>query len=168
MKQLIKWIKGIVFLAGVIFLIWVFYCFAPFLPLDFSQDYLKVQGIEDIVFEKNGQEQFYKRCLWGLKKIGTIQSNHQEQYSESDGSIDELMNYIDTDYEIRRSIYSPDKKYILYCEIEYDYSNSGMTDDEYCYYRVYEIETGKIITIYQAYRGWYYLYWNAEKTGEGS
>ncbi len=78
---------------------------------------------------------------------------------ESDASMYEISDCIETDNEIRQSIYSPDKKYILYCEIEYDHYKTGITDDEYCYYRVYEIETDQITTIYQAYREWYDLAW---------
>ncbi|MBD5453613.1 MAG: hypothetical protein HDR30_04700, partial [Lachnospiraceae bacterium] len=80
---------------------------------------------------------------------------------ESDDSLYELLDSIDTENEIRQSVYSPDKKYILYCEKEYNYTKSDMTmtDDEYCYYRVYVIDTKEIITIYQGYREWYDLLW---------
>ena len=87
------------------------------------------------------------------------QVNYSDKSFESDDSSYELLDCINTENKIRQSIYSPDKKYILYCEIEYGYNGTGITDDEYCYYRVYEIETGNIITIYQAYREWYNLFW---------
>lgn len=95
----------------------------------------------------------YKRCFWGLRKISDTQVDHTDicqAGAESDDSIIELQNLIKTEHTIDQSIYSPDKKYILYCEIKY--GHQGITDDEYCYYRVYEIETGKMITLYQGYR----------------
>lgn len=150
--------RYIVLLAGVIILVWLFNNGAR---LNFSQDYRKIQGVENITLERNGQCYLYKRCFWGLKKIGDIWANHPNtcrQCSESDTSKSELNTYINVDNWIRQSIYSPDKKYILYCEIEY--RDSGVSDDEYCYYRVYEIETGKTITLYQAYREWYNLSWS--------
>lgn len=160
MKLLKKALKGIAIFAGLIIFVWLLYSGAKtFLKIDLSQDYLNVQGIENIVFERNGRHQCYKRSFWGLEEIEYSQVNHSDMSYESDDSIYEISDFIDTDNEIRQSIYSPDKRYILYCEIKYDYKNTGITDDEYCYYRVYEIETGKIITIYQAYRAWYNLFW---------
>lgn len=92
MKLLKKTLKGIVIFAGLIIFVWLLYSGAKtFLKIDFSQYYLNVQGIENIVFERNGRHQCYKRSFWGLEKI--------------------------------------------------------------------EIETGNIITIYQAYRAWYNLFW---------
>lgn len=160
MKLLKKALKGIAIFAGLVIFVWLLYSGArTFLKIDLSQGYLNVQGIENIVFERNGRHQCYKRSFWGLEEIEDFQVNRSDMSYESDDSIYEISDFIDTDNEIRQSIYSPDKRYILYCEIEYDYKNTGITDDEYCYYRVYEIETGKIITIYQAYRAWYNLFW---------
>lgn len=160
MKLLKKTAKGIVIFAGLIILAWLLYSGARlFLPIDFSRDYRKVQGIENVIFERNWGHQCYKRCFWGLEKIEYPRAGHSDMCYESDASIYEISDFINTDNEIRQSIYSPDKKYILYCEIEYDYKNTGITDDEYCYYRVYEIETDKIITVYQAYKEWYNLFW---------
>lgn len=126
--------------------------------IDLSQDYRNIQGVENITFERNGWGHIYQRCFWGLKKTGEIPAGSPK----SDDSKDELLKLIDADIItidnwIRQSIYSPDKKYILYCEVKY--GDSGASDDEYCYYRVYEIETGKITTLYQAYREWYNLSW---------
>ncbi|MBD5555844.1 MAG: hypothetical protein HDQ95_11040 [Roseburia sp.] len=110
MKLLKKALRGIAIFAGLIIFVLLLYSGAKtFLKKDLFQDYLNVQGIENIIFVRNGWYQCYKRSFWGLEK--------------------------------------------------YDYKNTGITDDEYCYYRVYEIETGKNITIYQAYRAWYNLFW---------
>ena len=160
MKSLTKPPKNIIIFTGLIILISLLYHGSRFfLRIDFSQNYRKIHGIENIIFERNGWHQYYKRCLWGLRKVESAQTGHFDMSYESDASIYELSYLIDTDNTRYQSIYSPDKKYILYCEIESGYKNTGVTDDEYCYYRVYETETGKIITIYQAYREWYHLYW---------
>ena len=159
-----KWLKKLsigigVFISLIVF-VWILYSGTKFLlPIDISQDYKNVQNVENIIFKQNWKQQCYKRCFWGLEKIEYPQSNSSEILCESDDSIYELQDYIETDNEIRQSIYSPDKKYILYCEIEYDYNHSGITDDEYCYYRVYETETDTVVTIYQAYKEWYNLPW---------
>lgn len=156
-----KFLKGILIFTGLIIIWgWLLYSGAKyFLPFDISQDYLKVQGIENIILRKNWGNQYYKRFFWGLQKFEIRQADYSEICWESDDSMYELLNCIDTDNKVCQSIYSPDRKYILYCEIEYGYNKTGTTDDEYCYYRVYEIETGKIITIYQAYKEWYDLAW---------
>ena len=85
--------------------------------------------------------------------------DNPDNLHESDSSLYVLHDLIDTDNVIRQSLYSPDMEYILYCEIEYDHTQSGMTDDEYCYYRVYDIRSGKNTMIYQGYREWYNLFW---------
>lgn len=151
--------RYIALFAGLIISIWLFNNGAR---LDFSQDYRSIQGVKNIILERNGQRYLYKRCFCGLKKIGDTWANHPDtckQCSESDASSGELYNSINIDNWIRQSIYSPDKKYILYCEIKY-VGTGGTSDEEYCYYRAYEIETGKIITLYQAYREWYNLSWH--------
>lgn len=150
-------LAGLFILARLFILVWLF---NNGRRLDFSQDYRNIQGVENITLEQNGWHDFYKRCFWGLRRINDTQVDHTDicqSGSESDDSIIELQNLIKTEYAIRQSIYSPDKKYILYCEIKY--GHQGITDDEYCYYRVYEMETGKIITLYQGYREWYNLSW---------
>lgn len=150
-------LAGLFILARLFILVWLF---NNGRRLDFSQDYRNIQGVENITLERNGWHDFYKRCFWGLRRINDTQVDHTvicQSGSESDDSIIELQNLIKTEYAIRQSIYSPDKKYILYCEIKY--GHQGITDDEYCYYRVYEIETGKIFTLYQGYREWYNLSW---------
>lgn len=161
MKLKIKLSKVFIILVSL-FILWIFFFgIKSFLRLDISLNYLKVQGVSNIVFERNWKHQCYKRCFWGLKKIQRPQAAEEDILCESDDSLYELLDSIDTENEIRQSVYSPDKKYILYCEKEYNYTKSDMTmtDDEYCYYRVYVIDTKEIITIYQGYREWYDLLW---------
>ena len=159
-KKRLKWI--IIAATLITLLIWTWFLYSVIkciLPFDISQDYRKIKGIDNIVFATNWEHQCYKRCFWGLKKTENFQDNFTDIFMEPDDSISELMNFIDTDNEIFKSVYSPDKNYILYCEIDYDYYHSGITDDEYCYYRVYEIKTDTVVTIYQGYRKWYDFCW---------
>ncbi len=130
-----------------------------FLPLDFSQEYRQVEGYEGIIFEQNGWGKCFHRCFWGLKNIENVQAEALDSSRKEDSSIQELTGRIDTEHTIEQSVYSPDGNYILYCEIAYNYTHSGMTDDEYCYYRVYERKSGRIITVYQGYREWYRMVW---------
>lgn len=127
--------------------------------LDFSQSYHKIKGVENIVFQSNWRKHLYQRCFWGLRKVGdTIEFRDQDE-SERMQMVSELKGYVHSENGIRQAVASPDGKYILYCEIEYNYYGTDITDDEYCYYRVYEIETGNIVTIYGGYRQWYDLDW---------
>ena len=129
------------------------------LGLDFSQSYHKIQGVENILFQRNWGKRLYKRCFWGLKDVGDSMEFRDQGAAERTRMIAELEGYIHSENEIRQAVASPDGKYILYCEIEYGYQGSGITDDAYCYYRVYEIETGDIVTIYGGYRQWLNLDW---------
>lgn len=60
---------------------------------------------------------------------------------------------------VERIVFSPDDKYILFYEKEYGVNGGYSTDEEYCYYRVIDIETGKQYTIYAGYRQWFEVYW---------
>lgn len=145
-------------IIAVIWLLYVIACF--FIRLDFSQDYHEIPGIENIIFQRNGRsEQYYKRCFWGLSR--TEVPERFENYSADTSAlvISELLNIIDVNHYIRQAVFSPDKNYILYCEIEAHYKKIGVTDDEYCYYKVCEVKSGEIITIYHTYREWYNLDW---------
>lgn len=126
------------------------------LGLDFSQSYRKIKGIENIVFRQNWGKKLYKRHFWGLGQAGkTIKFSEHNKLEQ----IGELMYYIDSENDIAQAIGSPDGRYILYCEIVHNYYKTDMSDDEYCYYRVYDIETGTIVTIYAGYRQWFDLDW---------
>ncbi|EOS43071.1 hypothetical protein C809_03966 [Lachnospiraceae bacterium MD335] len=126
-------------------------------PLDFSQDYRKIQGIENVVFWRNWDKQCYRRCFWGLQKTDDTVS--EDKAYVSDASRDRLRDLVEIEHALQQSVYSPNQDYILYCEIDNDYNHSGTTDDEYCYYKVYEMETGKVITVFQGYKNWYNLVW---------
>ncbi|MCM1101119.1 MAG: hypothetical protein NC398_07015 [Acetatifactor muris] len=142
---------GLLFYIGRIVLPQIF-------PLDFSQDYRTVEGVDGIVF-RGWDGRCYQRCFWGLRPAGDDLMADLGNTPKSDVSVEILQSLTDTDKKITQSLYSPDGRYILYCEIEYGYFGSGVTDDEYCYYRVYDLESGEITTVYQGYRRWYDLSW---------
>lgn len=130
------------------------------LPVDFSQGYREINGVEGIVFNQNGTKGYYKRAFYGLKPIDQhLEFIKYKGRSDCMAEIEALLSYIYCENKIHQAVISPDGKYILYCEIEYDYMRSGITDDEYCYYRVYDIENDKIITVYKGYREFYNLNW---------
>lgn len=127
--------------------------------LDFTQSYRSVPGVQNIVFWDNWQKQAYTRTLWGLKKTEEPAEFPERDPEAQRAAIAALEETIDCENSIEIAIDSPDGKQILYLEIEYNYYQSDMTDDEYCYYRVFDIETGQITTIYQGYREWFRLAW---------
>lgn len=71
----------------------------------------------------------------------------------------ESTDSFDTQYPVTQLVFSPDGKYVLYCEIEYGVNGGYSTDEEYCYYRVIELETRAMYTVYDGYREWFEVYW---------
>ena len=132
-------------------------CAKMFFHIDLSQDYRKIDGVENIIFCR--QEQSYKRCFWGLKSIdGQLELPEQDQRAQK-ALAEELKQLIDCKNTIDAAVFSPDGRYILYCEIDYNHYKTDMTDDEYCYYRIYDTDTKKIVTVYKGYREWFDLSW---------
>ena len=122
--------------------------------MDLSQDYRKVKGIEQVIFRDYFKHDTYCRSFWGLKKVVTGEEGEKKEEAFCDVEcLNELGIWPEGSIEQMKVF--PDGQYLLYQEIEYDYSGSGMTDDEYCYYRVVDTDSGEIITIYQGYREWY-------------
>lgn len=160
MKKMSKSIVVIVVAAIVIpiaalLLFWIL----AFFSLDFSQDYKEIPGVENIVFQPNGRKnQFYKRTFWGLERTETPTTPISSEDNEAVWEIDAFGDLAEQTW-IRQAILSPDGNYILYCELEYNYKNTGTTDDEYCYYKVFDIATGEVVTIYGGYKEWYNLGW---------
>lgn len=131
-----------------------------FLQMDFSQDYRAIAGVENIIFQSNAsRDTFYKRCFWGLKKTDVPAFYEPHNVIVPDWRLEEMEGSIGDNRRIVQSVLSPDGNYILYCEIEYGYTDSGLTDDEYCRYKVYNVETEEVTELYGAYREWYNLYW---------
>ena len=128
-------------------------------PLDFSQDYRAITGVENIIFQSSA-DCCYRRCFWGLGRtdVPALYEPHTVPESNREIEVEELRDYIG-DVQVRQALFSPDGNYILYCEIEYGYKKSGLTDDEYCYYKVYDIETKEVTVLYGGYREWYNLDW---------
>lgn len=163
-EDTMRWIKKVLLLvpgiiAGVILVSFLAALAKMSFRLDFSQSYRQIEGVENIVFGYGWKGELLQRKFWGLGKAKDAAKFNEHDKEEQQIWIEELKGYIHSDNIIVKAVPSPDGKYILYCEIEYNYYKSDMTDDEYCYYRVYQIETGKIVTIYQGYREWYDLDW---------
>ena len=130
-------------------------------PIDLSQEYRKIPEVENIVFHENWGDKYFKRSFWGLKEI-----ENPVDFQENEGGkaleVPFLKEVLDEHDWIEQAVTSPNGKYILYCEIQYGYKDpgGGMTDDEYCYYRVYNIDTGEVVAIYEGYRKWFEVCWN--------
>ena len=128
------------------------------LRLDFSQEYRKVEGMDRIRFRDNWSGKVYGRSFWGLCPVGQMKDEpsggYRETVKDSALSIEQFSKY-----EVKQVELSPDSRYILYCEIEYGVNGGYSTDEEYCYYRVIDLEDGEQYTIYSGYREWYQVYW---------
>lgn len=159
--------KIVVLISILIVLIFAGILCYPFLKmvfrLDFSQDYRKIVGAEEIIFQdRTAPGNSYCRGTCGLKRISPEKAEELEAYDantdicEADGALIEKLR---TENTVEQIVISPDEQYILYQEIEYGYSGGYTSDDEYCYYRVVSVDSGEIVTIYQGYREWYELSW---------
>ncbi len=154
-RKFVYLIAIIVIPIAAILLFWIL----AFTPLDLSQDYKDIPGIENIIFQPNGkQNQFYKRTFRGLKQTEAPTIPISAEDDEAVWEIDAFVDLTENTY-ICQAIISPDGNYILYCEIKYNYKGTGITDDEYCYYKVFNITTGEVLQIYGGYREWYNLGW---------
>ncbi len=163
-KKLKQIVAGVIvtlcaLLCGMLFII-------PVLKLifhiDFSQDYRQVEGVENIVFQANwNPELYYERCFWGLKRAEVPEEfAYMQQQADAEGWEECLSSeYVNPGNKLEAVVLSPDGNFVLYMEIDYNYKNSGLTDDEYCYYRVYDVKEGTVVTIYEAYQEWYRLMW---------
>lgn len=150
------------------------------LHLDFSQDYRKIQEVDTIRFQDNWSGKIYGRAFWGLRPVGRLENGMQDSDSEAASTVGddlwygydsqeehiflghlvgEIEEIYDTQYSVSQIVLSPDDRYILFCEIEYGVNGGYSTDEEYCYYRVIDRETGERYTVYAGYREWYRVYW---------
>lgn len=130
-----------------------------FLHMDLSQDYRSITGIERIVLYSSREEQAYVRTWWGLTRAKKSDAFALPGKEEMRPALDALEQQIISEHPVDQAVFSPDGAYILYREIVYNARGSGVTDDEYCYYRVCRVATGEITTIYGGYREWFDIGW---------
>lgn len=95
----------IVVLFATILLFWIL----AFSPLDFSQDYKDIPGVENIVFQRDGQRnQFYDRTLWDLE--WTDAPAIPISSKEDEGEIDAFADLAEQT-SIRQAIFLSDGNY---------------------------------------------------------
>lgn len=73
-----------------------------------------------------------------------------------------MQESFDVMYHIENLAFSPDERYLLVYEIEYGFNGGYSTDEDYCYYRVIDLEDGTQYTVYSGYREWLDVYWEAD------
>ena len=154
MKLWIKIVVGIVIilviLSGIVLYLSQFH-------FDFSQDYRSIDRYENIFFKDSQSDQCFRLCAWGL--IRTVSySGFQEHRETIDIPYDEYQSLVenaDGEY-IWQAVSSPDGRYILYVV---RVCSSGITDDEYVYYKVYSVSDGTSTTIYSGYRQFLQVDW---------
>ena len=71
----------------------------------------------------------------------------------------EILQAYETQDMVEQIVFSPDGKYILFCEIEYGVNGGYSTDEEYCSYRAIDIGDGAQYKVYGGYREWFKVYW---------
>lgn len=161
------------------------------LHLNFSQEYRKVQAAEQIRFRDDWSGKVYKRYVLGLKPVGRCEKSPEEEKPlvswldtsvydvtasgelvawydwEEDGVFlgnveGEIQKKFDVMYHGEELAFSPDENYLLFYEQQWGWSGGYTTDDEYCYYRVIDLEDGTQYTVYEGYREYWQVYWEEE------
>lgn len=156
--------------------------------LDFSQEYRQVEAVGQLRFWNRWSEKIYIRYSFGLRPIEKRREVPEQEkptftwldtsvYDVTDsggqaawydwkedkiflGNVEgEIQDSYDVLFDCEKLAFSPDGKYLLYYEIEY---GGEITDDEYCYYRVIDLEEGTQYTVYSGYREWFRVYWEGE------
>lgn len=155
-SKIIKILKlSTLILAGTILLIFIF--ISKCKPFDFSQNYRKVDGWADIVFKDSWTNQYFCRCIWGLK-ISENYDNFQDHRSFDKNSYEyKILSSRINAANVSQIALSPDGKQILY--VENIYRGTGVTDDEDVYFRVYNIEENSIITVYSGFKAFLLADW---------
>lgn len=153
--------------------------------LDFTQDYQQVDEIEQLRFWDRWDEMVYIRHTFGLRPVEKredIPEPEKPALSWLDTSIyditdsgesvawydwkedavfignarGEIQKTFNVVFDVESLAFSPDGRYLLVYEIDY---RGEITDDEYCYYRVIDLEDGARYTVYSGYREWFLVYW---------
>ena len=161
------------------------------LHLNFSQEYRKVQAAEQIRFRDAWSGKVYKRYVLGLKPVGRCEKSPEEEKPlvswldtsvydvtasgelvawydwEEDGVFlgnaeGEIQKKFDVMYHGEELAFSPDENYLLFYEQQWGWSGGYTTDDEYCYYRVNDLENGTQYTVYEGYREYWQVYWEED------
>lgn len=161
------------------------------LHLNFSQEYRKVQAAEQIRFRDDWSGKVYKRYVLGLKPVGRCEECPEEEKQsvswldtsvydvtasgelvawydwEEDGVFlgnaeGEIQKKFDVMYHGEELAFSPDENYLLFYEQQWGWSGGYTTDDEYCYYRVIDLENGTQYTVYEGYREYWQVYWEED------
>lgn len=159
--------------------------------LDFSQDYRNVEAVERLRFWDWRNEKVYIRFPLGLRPIekrmeippvekpalSWLDTDVYDIAASGDraawydwkeskiflGSVEgQVQESFDVMYHIENLAFSPDERYLLVYEIEYNFNGGYSTDEDYCYYRVIDLEDGTQYTIYSGYREWLDVYWEAD------
>lgn len=153
--------------------------------LDFSQEYRQVDEIGQLRFWDGWSGKVYIRYPFGLRTIEKREDVPEPEksaffwldagvYDVTDSgelvawydwkedavfignARGEIQKTFDVVYDVEKLAFSPDEKYLLVYEIDY---RGEITDDEYCYYRVIDLEDGARYTVYSGYREWFLVYW---------
>ncbi|MFG6339077.1 MAG: hypothetical protein K1W31_11785 [Lachnospiraceae bacterium] len=156
--------------------------------LDFSQEYRQVKEISQLRFWKSWDEKVYIRYPFGLRPIEKredVPEQEKPMLSWLDGGVydvtdfgesvawydwkkdavfignaqGEIQKTFEVVYDVEKLAFSPDERYLLVYEIDY---RGEITDDEYCYYRVIDLENGTQYTVYAGYREWFRVYWEEQ------
>lgn len=156
--------------------------------LDFSQDYRQVEEIEKLRFWDSWNGKVYIRYPFGLRPVEKredVPEQEKKAFSWLDTGVydsadsgdrvawydweedavflgnagGEIQKTFDVVYDVKKLAFSPDGRYLLVYEIDY---RGEITDNEYCYYRVIDLEDGTQYTVYSGYREWFRVYWEED------
>ena len=156
LKQVIVVVMILLLLALPIRIAW--FLVALNFKVDFSQEYRKVKGYEDILFVQENTA--YKRTFWGLKEIPLdTASLGEESCFEDEKTYEMQKDSREEDYYfISKMFLSPDRDQVLYEEVR-AWGAGAPTDDNDIYYRVLNLTDGSIHTFFKMPMRQFDLYW---------
>ena len=125
--------------------------------LDFTQNYRKIEGYENIVFKDSWNDQCFRLCAWGLIKTDDYAGFVDNRNFDKDSYEYQLIVEKAEAEWVWQVVPSPDGKYILYAESIL--RHGGLTDDEDVYFKVYSIDDGTTTIIFSGFKQFLLVDW---------
>ncbi len=145
---------SLLLIFAVIKLLWYF--LSHDLHLDFSQNYRKIDGYEDIVLAN--VDDSYRRTFWGLSRIDREIPQLEKAQNGSDEIYEKLISLVGDDYYIDQYVLSPDGNRILFEEM-HPWGEGAPTDSDDVYFKVVDINDGSIVTLFKGPQQYFDIYW---------
>lgn len=140
-----------------IFALFVIICFILYYTKRDSYDALNDQA--GMLFKNYQSESYFKygnSMLFKIEKPSNFNSYVSSEHTEE---IDFVRHHSGKTGNLTQAVFSPDRQYILFSTVVYNYDGSDPENDEYCFYYVMDVNTGKPSLLFKGFRQWYEIDW---------